>query len=172
MRLWTVRAGPGAVSVVSRPLGDELLIGELTELREEGVDVLVSLLAVDELPITGLLDEQFAAPFVGLAFHQLPTPDQAPPPRDDATLDLIGELADEVLAGAHVAAHCHAGRGRSPALAAAVLVLAGNPAEEAITALSQARGRAVPHHEDQREWVRWVAAVGADRRPPTSAPIW
>ena len=160
MRLWTVRSGPGAVCVVSRPLGDELLVSELTELREDGVDVLVSLLDRDELPMAGLVDEELAAPFVGLAFHHLPTPDQTPPDRSEAVLALVAELADQVLAGhCHVAAHCHAGHGRSPALAAAILVLTGPSAEDAIAALSAARGRTVPHRSEQRDWVRWVAGT-------------
>ncbi|WP_088289842.1 tyrosine protein phosphatase [Kineosporia sp. A_224] len=135
MRLWTVCAGLGAVSVVSRPLGDEFLVGELTEVREAGVDVLVSLLDRAELPLAGLVDEELAAPFVGLAFHHLPTADQTPPDRSEPTLALISELAGHVLSGAHVAAHCHAGHGRSPALAAAVLVMTGLSAQEAIQAL-------------------------------------
>lgn len=36
MKLWTVPAGNGAVSIVSRPLGDELLFGEMEEIRAAG----------------------------------------------------------------------------------------------------------------------------------------
>ncbi|MBI4942878.1 MAG: dual specificity protein phosphatase family protein [Actinobacteria bacterium] len=167
MRLWTVRVGAGAVSVVSRPLGDELLVSELTEIREAGVDVLVSLLERTELPLAGLVDEELAAPFVGLAFHHLPTADQTPPDCAEPTLTLVSELAGRVLAGAHVAAHCHAGHGRSPALAAAVLVMTGLSAQEAMEALSHARGRTGPHRRAQREWVRWIAEAHQQRSSPS-----
>ena len=158
MRLWTVRAGPGRVSVVSRPLGDELLVSEIEELRDEGVDVLVSMLSPDELPVLGLTDEELVAPFVGLRFVSVPTPDEHPPERSADVAGLLAELAADVREGRHVAVHCHAGHGRSPAFAAALLVHAGRAAEDAMRELSEVRGRSVPHRDEQREWVRWVEA--------------
>jgi protein-tyrosine phosphatase len=156
VRLWTVPVGPGAVSVISRPLGDELLLAEAEDLRQAGATVLVSLLTHEELPVLGLLDEELVAPFVGLSFFHLPTPDQQPPARDEATLALATDLGHRARAGGHVAVHCRAGQGRSPAFACAVLVRAGRSADDAMHDMSQARGLAVPHHEAQRAWVRWV----------------
>lgn len=156
MRIWTVHVGDGAVSVVARPLGDELLFSELEEIREAGVDVLVSLLEGDELPIRGLIHEELAAPAVGLRYVHMPTADQTPPATDRRTLELLAELGAVVLAGGHVAAHCHAGHGRSPAFACGVLVMAGYAADEAMAAMSLARQKSVPHRESQREWVRWL----------------
>lgn len=156
MRLWTVRAGLGAVSVASRPLGDELLIEELQELRDEGVTVLVSMLDQDELPILGLEYEELAAPFVGLRYFHLQTSDMEPPPSDAGTLSLLAHLASQARGGGHIAVHCAAGQGRSPAFACAILVMAGQSADDAMRDLSLARGRTVPHRESQRDWVRWV----------------
>lgn len=156
MRLWTVFADPGSVSVVSRPLGDELILIELDEVRAAGVDILISLLEVDELRISGLTDEGLAAPVAGLQFFHVPTPDQTSPPSDEDTLRLLANLGREVINGRHVAAHCHAGHGRSPAFAAAVLVMAGYGADEAMNSMALARGKDVPHRTPQRDWVRWV----------------
>lgn len=164
VRLWTVDVAAvgaipsaGKVSIVSRPLGDELLTMEMEEIASAGVDVLVSLLDQDELPILGLSDEPLAATFSGVRFLHLPTVDRHPPAATEETLTLIRELAADVAAGCHVAAHCHAGHGRSPALAAAILVTLGMSPDQAIVHLSQARGRQVPHQKAQRIWVRWVA---------------
>jgi len=93
---------------------------------------------------------------VGLRYFHVPTTDQTPPPSDQMTLALLAELGADVLAGRHVAAHCHAGHGRSPAFACGVLVMAGYTADEAIAAMSLARHKSVPHREPQLEWVRWL----------------
>jgi len=156
MRLWTVPVCLGAVSVVSRPLGDELLVSEVEEIKQAGVTTLVSMLDHDELPILGLLDEELVAPFMGLSFFHLPTPDQLPPARDEATLALTGDLAHRARTGGHVAVHCRAGHGRSPAFACAVLVQAGRSADDAMHDVTRVRGRRVPQHQAQRDWIRWI----------------
>jgi len=162
VRLWTVPvAGGGAVSVVARPHGDESLWSELEEIRATGVDVLVSMLERHELPISGLAHEELAAPAVGLRFFSVPTPDRSPPPSDPVTLALLAELALAVRSRAHVAVHCHAGHGRSPAFAAALLVMIGTTADDAMTAVSRARDEPVPHRAEQRDWVRWIEATRA-----------
>lgn len=121
----------------------------------------------DDLLIPGLLDEELAAPVAGLRFFHVPTPDQTAPPADGATLELVRTLGDAVRGGDHVAVHCHAGHGRSPAFAAALLVATGSGADEAMAALSRARARPVPHRAPQRDWVRWVEQqLLADSGPP------
>ena len=157
MRVWSVNAGSGRVSVVPRPQGDELLLSEMEELTEAGVDILVSLVDVDELPIDGLNDEALAATVAGIRYFHEPTADQHPPAATAEMLALLSELAAAVASGSHVAVHCHAGHGRSPAFAAGVLVMAGFEPDQAMDALSAVRGMAVPHREAQRVWVRWVS---------------
>lgn len=161
VRLWTVPVGLGAVSVVSRPLGDELLVSEAEDIQRAGVTVLVSMLSREELPVLGLLDEELIVPFVGLTFFHVPTPDQAPPARDGATLALVADLAHRARTGGHVAVHCRAGQGRSPAFACAVLVRAGRSAVDAMHDLSEVRGLKVPECEAQRAWIGWV-----EQQPP------
>ncbi len=69
MRFWTVAAGrSGEVSIISRPLGDEMLPLEAQGIVEGGVDILVSMLAEDEVPILGLDDEALIASVYGLRF--------------------------------------------------------------------------------------------------------
>ena len=161
MRLWTVPALDGAVSVVARPLGDENLWGEVEEIRAAGVDVLVPMLEHGEIPILGLLDEELVAPVAGLRFFNLPTVDQEPPASNPSTVELITTLAEIVATGGHVAVHCRAGQGRSPALAAAILVMTGYSAEAAMSALSEVRGHRVPHRSAQRgsSPVEWCSAA-------------
>ncbi len=167
MRLWTVDLqAAGALSVVSRPLGDELLMSEMEEVAEAGVDVLVSMMDHEELPLAGLVDEALAASVAGIRFIHEPTIDQHPPASNDRVLTVISELADDVRAGAHVAVHCHAGHGRSPAFVGGILVVLGMAPDEAMKALKTARGKKVPHRRAQVEWVRWVHEERSGYQPP------
>jgi protein-tyrosine phosphatase len=52
-----------------------------------------------------------------------------------------------------VAVHCYGGIGRSPLVAAAVLVRSGRSAQAAWQLVGRARGLRVPDTDDQRDWL-------------------
>ena len=154
--------GPGPrVAVVGRPRGGDGLDDDLRGLRSKGVDVLVSMLTVDEAEESGLEDEAKRAEAAGLEFHSFPIEDMGTPPFMSAARKLIRHLAEQVTQGKAVAFHCRAGIGRSPMMAAATLAMAGVPVEKAVGALSQARGFVVPETEEQRAWIdRFMDSAG------------
>jgi protein-tyrosine phosphatase len=92
-------------------------------------------------------------------------------PGDDATFDeFIDELAVEHSAGRRIAVHCRAGVGRSPMVAAAVLVREGVPPAEAWRRVAEARGYPVPDNGEQREYLfRFDARVRQGWRPDGGA---
>ncbi len=142
----------GQLSTMAHPRGGEWLDDEVRDLREAGVDVLVSLQTADERYELDLTGEREAATRAGLIFRELPIPDMDVPGQREA-LPLVNELLADVRAGRHVVVHCRAGIGRSSVIAGAVLIALGSDAEEACAAISEARGFRVPETRVQRGWL-------------------
>jgi len=121
--------------------------------RSHDIDVIVSMLSHEEVLALGLQDEEQACKASGIKFINLPVIDHGIPISHDAWSTAVTELAASLHGGASIAAHCFAGLGRSPTLAACVLVGAGMSADEAILRLSHARGTNVPETVGQRSWI-------------------
>jgi protein-tyrosine phosphatase len=160
--LYTVhRDGPGRLSTMAKPRGDDWLDDELRALRRAGVDVLVCALPDPELHEVGLAGEDTAARRAGLEFVAIPIADRSVPDLD-TVLPRLRELVERLKAGGHVVTHCRFGIGRASLLAAALLVLEGVNPEEAWRRLARARGQRVPDTDEQR---RWIATLPATHPP-------
>jgi protein-tyrosine phosphatase len=158
--LYTVsRDGPGRLSTMAKPRGDDWLDDELHALRSAGVDVLVCALTEPERQELGLAGEPTAARRAGLEFVAIPIGDRSVP-RLGAVLPHLYELVDRLESGRHVVTHCRFGIGRASLLAAAVLVLEGVDPDEAWRRLTHARGQRVPDTDEQR---RWIASLPTTR---------
>jgi protein-tyrosine phosphatase len=144
--------GPGRVSIMAKPHGGDSLAGEMTALREAGVDVLVSALTPDEVEEAGLAQEAHYAALAGLRFVSVPVEDMSVPGHEDV-LPALKLLARELGEGRHLVAHCWAGIGRSSLLAASLMVLNGMVPDEAWRRISEARGCTVPETTAQRDWI-------------------
>lgn len=155
---WTVGTdGGGRVSIVPRPRGGGLLAEDVLALREAGVDLLISALAPLEADQLGLAGEGAAAAAAGLGFRSLPITDMGVPADMSAFLGALGEIANRVRDGEHVAVHCYASRGRSGIISSLLLTLCGWDVGEALDTLSAVRGYRVPETAEQRAWVRRAA---------------
>jgi protein-tyrosine phosphatase len=141
---------------MARPYPDRL-DEQLSALRSDGVDVLVSLQPAAERQAAGLAGEPAAAVRAGLEFHELPVADFGVPDRAVAA-PVIELLCDRIRAGRHVVVHCAGGIGRSSVLSGAILVRLGVPAADVWQLISAARGCAVPETDEQRAWLRDDAA--------------
>ncbi|HET6208697.1 MAG TPA: hypothetical protein VFD98_17900, partial [Terracidiphilus sp.] len=69
-----IPAAPG-LAIVARPRGDNSLEDELRQLKQGGIDTLVSLLEPYEADVLGLAEERATARHVGLHFLSYPIPD-------------------------------------------------------------------------------------------------
>jgi len=120
--------------------------------REEGVDIVVSLLEQGELP--GLVEaENGLCGEIGLEFLWFPIRDGSVPPSIDAFNTLIAKLGDAVAMGKSVAIHCRAGIGRSAMVAAGVLNYLHVDTGAALDMVAEARKFEVPQTEEQRQWI-------------------
>ncbi|MFE4972717.1 protein-tyrosine phosphatase family protein [Kitasatospora sp. NPDC056651] len=143
--------GPGRLSTMARPRGNDWLEDEMAALKNYGVDILVCALTGPELNELGLADEPRTATAAGLQYVAIPIPDRTVPDRT-AILPTLHRLTEQLREGAHVVTHCRAGIGRSSLLAAALLILNGVDPDTAWSHIERARGLAVPDTTEQREW--------------------
>lgn len=160
MEIWPID-GPwtGRLAVCSRPRAGWFLEDDLRALRDAGYGVLVSALTVEEVVVAELQRVPELCPTTGLEFHHFPVGNLQVAPMDRA-LPSVQEWHERLHSGQGIAVHCWASVGRSPTLAAALLINAGLPAADTWSRITLARGREVPDTLEQRRW----AASFADRR--------
>jgi protein-tyrosine phosphatase len=138
---------------MARPRGDEQLEKELRAIRNHGIDVLVSALTDEEVEVLGLERELEACAAHGIEFVRFPIEDLGVPASREDMRELAGRLAGRLAEGKRVAIHCRGGVGRASLLAACVLALEGDSADEAFAWIRRARGCNVPNTDEQRRWV-------------------
>lgn len=141
-----------------RPRPVPWLNDDLRSLRRSGYGVLVSALTPSEVDAAHLGDVPGLSAEHGLQFAHFPIPNLGVPPVETA-LPRLSEWLAAVRQGRGVAIHCFGSVGRSPMLAAALLVLEGVPPAEAWQRVEQARGRQVPDTHEQRAWVEVLLAA-------------
>lgn len=147
----------GQLAIVPRPRGEDWLRDEARAWKDEGLDVVVSLLTTDEIKDLGLADEAESIRTHGLQFYQLQIPDLGVPPSMASALEFLEKLRSELGAGKNVAVHCRQGIGRSGLVAASLLSLSGIDPETAFQRVSAARGLPVPETPEQKKWVTRLA---------------
>jgi len=138
---------------MTRPRGGDWLVDEAKGWRRAGIDVIVSLLEMDEVAQLDLAGEAEAAEESNVRFVSFPIRDRGIPASTTAALSLITVIVDALRNGKNVAVHCRQGIGRSGMIAAGVLVNSGITPEQAIETVSLARGRMIPETRGQRQWL-------------------
>ncbi len=143
---------PGQLAIVPRPRGGDWLEDELRAFKEEGFDLVVSLLTEDESQELGLaresdLSRKHELKFLGFPIPDLGTPDSA------AAQEFLGRLHRALSAAERIAVHCRQGIGRSGLVASSLLVMSGIDPATAFRKVSAARGLSVPETPAQRDWV-------------------
>jgi protein-tyrosine phosphatase len=157
MPFWIDTASPLKLAIVPRPLGAEWLHNDIHQLRNDGIDILVSLLAPEECRELDLEQEKIACSSVGISFVNFPIPDRQVPPSRSAFVTFAHFLHKRGSEGLSIGVHCRACIGRSSVLLATVMRLAGFTAEDAFNRISAARGLRVPDTRDQAKWVARLA---------------
>jgi protein-tyrosine phosphatase len=150
---WIRHAEPPRLAIAARPWGDEWLEEDLANLKRCGIDVLVSLLVLDEAADLGLAAEGELARKAGIDFISYPIPDRTTPVVSEGFGMLISRLAEAVRDGQHVGAHCRGCIGRATVTTAAILIQLGAKPADALALIEEARGCPVPDTPEQQNWI-------------------
>ena len=149
---WINQFAQGNLAIMAAPRLDDQFEATILRWKDEGVDVIVSLLEDAELP--NLTEaERALCEEMGVEFISFPIRDKTVPDAVGPVAAVARDLADRVAGGQAVAIHCRAGIGRSTTLAACVLILLGVDGDIALDMIAAARGLEVPETEAQRQWV-------------------
>ena len=154
---WIETRGRGRLAISARPRGDDWLEDEIEGWREQGVDIVVSLLTAAENQELGLKAEGPLSKAKGLRFVSFPIEDRKVPKSAAKLQELAAGLSSEIRQGKNVAVHCRQGIGRSSLVSAAVLLLAGEELDQALRSIRDARGLEVPETMEQRMWLEQLA---------------
>jgi predicted protein tyrosine phosphatase len=159
------RAGPGELSTMARPRGNEWLADEMSALRDAGVHVVVSMLTEAEEIERELGGEADAALAAGLEFISRPTPDRGVPDAK-AFRSVLTQLDAILRDGRHMVIHCPMGIGRASMRATGLRISEGMTAVESWSAIGAARGMPGTGH-------RTTTVMAGERRRPAIvlAPI-
>jgi protein-tyrosine phosphatase len=161
---WIPDAWPGHLAIVPRPRGGDWLADEIEGWRRAGIDVVVSALEPDEEDTFDLSREAALYRERGIELIAFPIVDRSVPSSVRPFDELIQRLHERLHAGKNVAVHCRQSIGRAGILAAGVVVRAGQTPEQALTAVSAARGVPVPETVEQRQWLERFARMHAAAR--------
>lgn len=147
MHIWWIDP---QLAVASAPVGGQELRMSVARLAglEEATVVVSCLTDAEEVELE-LTGEGAAIRAAGVAFRRLRIIDYGTPDRR-ALLGLTRVLARERANGGRVVVHCRGGRGRSPLVAAALLVREGRTSAEAMALVAARRAAEIPETNEQR----------------------
>ncbi len=153
-QLYSVQSFPARqINIMARPRGGDWLLDKVKALREAGIEVLVSLLTLDEVMELDLGEEAGCCYRQEIIYLSFPIQDRSVPPFSALTFFFLEQLKVYLSEGKQIALHCRQGLGRAALIAASVLVLTGFSPDQAFEQLSLARGYPVPETEEQRAWL-------------------
>ena len=139
---------------MARPRGGDWLDDEISNLRNNAVNLFVSLLERTEIHDLGLGLEEKLCLDKGIGFINFPVPDRGIPEPRNAVDGLIDEITTKLDRGLSVVIHCRMGIGRSSLIAAAVLLTYKLRGNDIIDTISRIRGLNVPDTDEQLNWLR------------------
>ncbi|QCU90066.1 protein-tyrosine phosphatase family protein [Thiomicrorhabdus sediminis] len=143
--------GNGQLSVMPKP-STENLTTDIEFYHAKGVSKVVSLLLPQEIEKFSLQTEAQTCEQFGIDFTHFPVQDMNVP-EPEKLKTLIQQLNEDLQNGAHLAIHCHGGRGRAGTLALCLMIEHGYQAEQAMQLAQAARGDKMPVNELQTEFV-------------------
>ena len=139
---------------MAKPVSGEWVDDEFKGIAQHGIDLIVSLLEVEEARDLGLAAEAKLCAQHGMQFHQFPIKDRGLPVSMKEFLCFTKMLFEKVTGGAHIVIHCRAGIGRTGIVAAGVMMHSGVNPEDGVKQISSARRVDVPDTQEQLDWVK------------------
>jgi protein-tyrosine phosphatase len=156
---WLDGSWPGKLALAARPRGGDWIEDEVDKWKRAGVDVVLSLLTLEEEKDLDLRNEAAAVRGAGMEFTSFPIPDRQVPGSETKLAMVLETIGARLAAGKNVLVHCRQGIGRSGLVAACLLVTKGLSPGTAVEQVSAARGVRIPETTEQRDWIDHYAAV-------------
>jgi protein-tyrosine phosphatase len=150
---WIEGPWRGRLAIMPRPRGGDWLEDEIQSWRRSGVDMVVSLLTVEEQTELNLRDEESLCRANSIEFVSFPIVDRSVPSSAEAFLEHLIKLAEQLANGQNIAVHCRQGIGRAALVAICLLTVSGMEPAAAIERVSAARGCVVPETPEQLQWI-------------------
>jgi protein-tyrosine phosphatase len=152
MRFYWVESPVGRIAIAAAPDADNM-IQEISNMQEEKVEFVLSLLQADEASQIGLANEELILEAAGIEFAQIPIADFGVPENGSEIDSVVLDMARYLETGGSLVVHCRGGIGRSSMVVSAILTHLGVKSNDALRHVEKARGLRVPETTAQREWV-------------------
>lgn len=120
------------LAIVPRPRGGDWLETDLSNLKCEGIDILISILTREEEIELGLEQERELAESLGITFYSYPIPDRSTPADLSSFRAFVSDLSKAIEHGKKAGAHCRGGIGRATIVTASILIAGKWSAERAL----------------------------------------
>ncbi len=145
--------GKGFFAIMARPSLEQGDPASVVNISRLGINLVVSLLEINESRTLGLDAEREQVKALGMDFVSFPVPDMGLPASVEKFASLSKMLLKRVDAGANILIHCHAGIGRSGLMAAGMLLHCDLDPRQAFAHVSKMRGVRVPETPEQEYWL-------------------
>jgi protein-tyrosine phosphatase len=142
------------LGIMARPRGEDWLEDETIRLKQQDVQVIVSLLEQEEIAALGLGRQSDLCSKHSLEYINFPIPDRGAPRKDKHFRNFIDRLDGEINTRNSIVIHGRMGIGRSSIIAGCLLLKAGYKKNEVIQYISRVRGLRVPDTEKQITWLK------------------
>lgn len=143
------------------PKGNDMLANEIISLKNQGYDIVVSMLTAQEQELHGLKEEKAICEANGIRYINYPIRDEVAE-NDDATIEFVRKLK-EIFDDCYepqtkVLFHCRGGVGRSSMMLALTMANYGINVDDIFEKISRARGEDTPETTYQLKWVKELAS--------------
>ena len=156
---WVDGPWQGKLAIGSRPRSGDWLEDEVNAWRLAGIEVVLSLLTLEEEESLDITNEPEPVRKGGMSFVSLPIPDRHVPASPTELAAVLDKLNAALSSGKNVLIHCRQGIGRTGLVAACLLLKKGWGSSYAVEHLSAVRGVPVPETQEQRDWIDDYAAI-------------
>jgi len=141
------------LAIVPRPRGGDWLETDLSNLKREGIDILISMLTREEEIELGLEHERELAESIGLNFYSYPIPDRSTPSDVSGFRNFTIDISNAIAQGKKAGAHCRGCIGRATIMTASLLIARNGVPQHALLEIEAARSCPVPDTPEQKRWI-------------------
>lgn len=144
----------GALGMMARPKGNDWLEDEIISLKNNEIDLVVSLLEKQEEISLKIENESFFCKKYDINYINFPIPDRGIPKNTSSFVSLIETINEYLKCNKKVVVHCRMGIGRTSLVAAALLIKNNSKYDNVFNYLSATRTLTVPDTEEQKDWIK------------------